>query len=113
MKIIPKQPNPSGAYPPIISWCEPTPPDTHYEVVCDISEYFNGFIIPTVTGGKVTGFVCNTNLWEAWKASEAAKPTPVTQPTTEEKLAELQTISAASSADFQAFMDYYFSVNPE
>lgn len=67
MRIIPKQPNPSGAYPPIQSWSEEAPPDTHYEITCDYSEFFNGFIIPTIENGKVTSYVCNVEAWEAWK----------------------------------------------
>ena len=67
MNIIQKQPNPSGAYPPIQSWSGETPPDTHYEITCDYSEFYNGFIIPIIEDSKVTGYVCNTEAWSAWK----------------------------------------------
>ena len=84
MKIIQKQPNPSGAYPPVQSWSGETPPDTHYEITCDYSEFFNGFIIPTIKNGIVTSFACNTELWNAWKASLPTPQPP--QPTETEKL---------------------------
>ena len=67
MNIIQEQPNSSGAYPPIQSWNGETPPDTHREITCDYSEFFNGFIIPTIQNGKVTSYVCNTEAWSAWK----------------------------------------------
>ena len=84
MNIIQKQPNPSGAYPPIQSWSGETLPDTHYEITADISEFFNGFIVPTIENGVVTSFVCNTESWEAWKSSLPTLQTP--QPTETEKL---------------------------
>ena len=67
MNIIQKQPNESGAYPPVHTWGKPTPPDTYYEIACDYSEFFNGFIIPTIEDSKVISFVCNTEAWNAWK----------------------------------------------
>ena len=90
MNIIQKQPNPSGAYPPIQSWSGEFPPDTHYEVICEKSEYFNGFIIPTIENGKVISFVCNTEAWEAWKAEEAAKIPPTPEPTIEQRTTALE-----------------------
>ena len=82
MNIIQKQPNSSGAYPPIQSWSGDVPPDTHYEISADMSEFYNGFIIPTIENGVVTSFVCNTALWNTWKASLPPEQPP--QPTTEE-----------------------------
>lgn len=67
MNIIQKEPNPSGAYPPIQSWNGEVPPETHYKITCDTTEFFNGFIIPTVKDGKVSSYVCNVEAWEAWK----------------------------------------------
>ena len=67
MNIIQKQPNESGAYPPIQSWNGEVPPEMHYEITADTTEYFNGFIVPTIENGVVTSFVCNTEAWEAWK----------------------------------------------
>lgn len=67
MNIISINPNPSGAYPPIQSWSGEVPPETHYEITADVTEYYNGFIIPTVENNVVTSFICNTELWEAWK----------------------------------------------
>ena len=76
MNIIQKQPNQSGAYPPIQEFNGENAPDTHYEVVCDYSEFYNGFIIPTIEDGKVTSYACNTEAWEAWKASLPPEPEP-------------------------------------
>ena len=84
MNIIQKQPNPSGAYPPIQSWSDAIPPDTHYEITCDYSEFFNGFIIPTVENGVVISFICNTTEREKWKSSLPTPQPP--QPTETEKL---------------------------
>ena len=90
MNIIQKQPNPSGAYPPIQSWSGDVPPDTHYEITADVSEFYNGFIIPTIENGVVTSFVCNIELWEAWKAEEAAKIPPTPEPTIEQRTTALE-----------------------
>ena len=94
MNIIQKQPNLSGAYPPIQSWDSQTPPDTHYEITADTSEFFNGFIVPTVENDIVTGFVCNTELWEVWKAEELAKIPLVPELTIEERTTALETTQA-------------------
>ena len=90
MNIIQKQPNPSGAYPPIQSWNGEMPPDTHYEITCDTSEFYNGFIIPKIANEIVVSFVCNTELWEAWKAEELAKIPSTPEPTIEERTAALE-----------------------
>ena len=84
MNIIQKQPNESGAYPPIQSWSGEAPPDTHYEITCDYSGFFNGFIIPTIENDVVVSFVCNSELWNAWKASLPIPQPP--EPTAEERL---------------------------
>lgn len=88
MNIIQKQPNPSGAYPPIQSWQGEVPPDGYYQITADISEFFNGFIIPTVKDGKAVSFICNEKAWEAWKASLPA-PTPKVDPPTTADMAEM------------------------
>ena len=90
MNIIQKQPNISGAYPPIQSWNGETPPNTHYEISADIGEFYNGFIIPAIENGVVTSFVCNTELWEAWKVEEAAKTPIIPEPTIEERTTALE-----------------------
>ncbi len=84
MNIIQKQPNTSGAYPPIQSWSGETPPDTHYEITADIAEFYNGFIIPTIENDVATSFVCNTEAREAWLASLPEPSEP--KPTAEEQL---------------------------
>ncbi len=90
MNIIQKQPNESGAYPPVQRDWNGTPPDTHYEITADTSEFFNGFIVPTVENDVVTSFVCNTEAWEAWKAEEAAKIPLTPGLTTEQRTTALE-----------------------
>lgn len=69
MNIIQKQPNPSGAYPPMQSWSGETTPDTHYIITADTTDFctWSGFIVPTIENDVVTSYVCNTEAWEAWK----------------------------------------------
>ena len=88
MNIIQKQPNPSGAYPPIQSWSGATPPDGYYKITANINEFYNGFITPTVEGGVVTSFVCNTSAWEAWEAS-LPEPIPQVDPPSQADMAEM------------------------
>ena len=90
MNIIQKQPNPSGAYPPVQSWSGDVPPDTHYEITADVSEFYNGFIVPTIENDIVTSFVRNSSLWEAWKAEEAAKIPLTPEPTIEQRTTALE-----------------------
>ena len=68
MNIIINIPNPSGAYQSPESRNVESAPDGYIEITCDYSEFFNGFIVPTIENDIVTGFVCNTEAWEAWKA---------------------------------------------
>ena len=84
MNIIQKQPNTSGAYPPVQeNWDEPVP-DTHYEITCDYSEFYNGFIIPKIENDVVTSFACNTELRNAWKLEQSEKPIPAPEPTNDD-----------------------------
>lgn len=71
-----RQSNPSSAYPPIQVWNDISVPDGYYEITADTSEFYNGFIIPTIENDVVTSFVCNTTAWEAWKATQ---PQPLTE----------------------------------
>ena len=96
MKIIQKQPNPSGAYPAQQSWNKPTPPDGYAIIpdtldMADFYEY-NGFVILAIEGDTVTGYTPNVEAWEEWKAS-LPEPTPP-EPTHEERITELETINA-------------------
>ena len=81
MNIIQKQPNPSGAYPPIQSWSEATPPDGYYQVADGVELSCGGFGTLTVEDGIVMGFTPNTEAWEQWQAEH---PAPEPQPTAEE-----------------------------
>ena len=90
MNILQKQPNPSGAYPPIQTWSGEAPPDTHYEITCDYSEFYNGFIVPKIENDVVTSFIRNSSLWEAWKAEEAAKIPLIPELTIEQRTTALE-----------------------
>ena len=91
MKIIQKQPNPSGAYPPIQSWSEPAPPDTHYQVADGIELSCGGFGTLTVDGGIVTAFTPDVEAWEQWQAEHPASPPAMTlEEAILDKLTELE-----------------------
>ena len=83
MNIIQKQPNPSGAYPPIQSWDRVYAPDGFYEVADGVTLSCGGFGTPTVVDNIVTAFTPNIEAWEQWQ-TEHQPPTP--QPTTEDRL---------------------------
>lgn len=116
MKIIQKNPNPSGAYPPPNEWHKETPPNG-YAVIADtvdMADFYahNGFVTLTIeaiehtrqverivddevqavdevyTIDTVTAYTPNIEAWEAWKASlpEPAEP----EPTTEERITALE-----------------------
>ena len=88
MNIIQKQPNTSGAYPPIQSWSGETIPDTvfetYYEVADGVKLSCGGFGTLTVDDNIVTAFTPDETAWTLWQ-TENSPPTP--QPTTEERLA--------------------------
>ena len=84
MNIISIEPNPSGAYQSPQSWNEENAPEGYIEITADTTEFFNGFIIPTIENGKMTSYICNTEAWEAWK--DSLSPVKPPEPTTEEKL---------------------------
>lgn len=84
MNIIQKQPNESGAYPPIDKRDNITaPPDTHYEVADGVALSYGGFGTLTIVDNIVTAFTPDEAAWTAW---QTAHPTPAPQPTAEEKL---------------------------
>ena len=84
MRIIQKQPNPSGAYPPIQSWDRVYAPDGFYEVADGTTPSCGGFGTLTVVDNIVTAFTPNETAWTAW---QTANQPPTPQPTTEERLA--------------------------
>ena len=96
MKIIRKQPNSSGAYPPINAWGGTTPPGGYAIIPDDVDTSvfytYNGFVTLTVEDNTVTGFIPDVEAWEAWKAN-LPEPTPP-KPTVDERIAELETINA-------------------
>lgn len=70
MNIIQKQPNPSGAYPPIQSWSEAVPPDGYYQMADGVELSCGGFGALTVEGGIVTAFTPDVGAWETWKVEQ-------------------------------------------
>ena len=90
MNIIQKQPNPSGAYPPIQTWSETTPPETHYQVADDIKLTCGGFGTLTIENDIVTAFTGDTQAWEDWQASLPPEqpPTPTPQEDTDAMLVD-------------------------
>ena len=90
MNIISITPNESGCYPPFQNWDGEVAPGGYIEITADTTEFYNGFIIPTIENSKVTSFVCNTTAWEAWKAEELAKIPPTPEPTIEQRTTALE-----------------------
>lgn len=95
MNIVQKQPNPSGAYPPIQSWDGAVPPDTHYQVAGGVELSCGGFGALTVEDGIVTAFTPNTEAWERWQAEH-----PAPEPTLDD-ITALQ-LAVAELAETQA-----------
>jgi hypothetical protein len=89
MNIIQSTRNPSGAYPPVQNWSGDTPPEGYMEITCDTAEFYNGFIVPTIEGGKVTAIAEATEAHKAWLDAEAAKPKPEATPTAEDTALDL------------------------
>lgn len=91
MNIIQKQPNPSGAYPPIQSWAGEVPPDGYYQVADGVELSCGGFGTLTVEDGIVTAFTPDVEAWEQWQAEHTE---PIPQMTTQEaildKLTEIE-----------------------
>lgn len=91
MNIIQKHSNPSGAYPPIQSWSEAVPPDGYYQVADGVGLSCGGFGELTVEDVVVTGFVGDTEAWEAWKAEHPVSEPPMTiEEAILDKLTELE-----------------------
>ena len=88
MRIMLKQPNPSGAYPSIQSWSGETPPEGYYEVADGVELSCGGFGALTVVDNVVTAFTPNEAAWTAWQA-EHQPSTP--EPTIEERTTALET----------------------
>ena len=101
MNIIQKQPNPSGAYPPIQSWQGEAPPEGYYEITADTTEFYNGFITPTIENGVVTSLACDTDAWNVWKD---AQPQPLS-PLEQARADALEHISGKCSAAIYSGVD--------
>ena len=89
MNIIRKQPNESGAYPPIQSWDRVYAPEKFYEVADGVELSCGGFGTLTIVDNIVTGFTGDETAWNAWQA-EHQPPTP--PPTSEERISALETL---------------------
>lgn len=98
MKVLCKQPNESGSYPPIQEGGFSAIPEGHAIWPDGLSTEtfyaYNGFIVPVfdaVEGMEfVSGYTANTEAWNEWKASLPEPVEPVVEPTTEERVAELE-----------------------
>ena len=87
MRIIQKQPNVNGGYPPIQSWSGETPPDTHYGVAEGVELSCGGYGTLTIENGVVTAFTGDEAAWSAW---QAANPPPTPEPTIEQRTTALE-----------------------
>ena len=93
MKIIKSTPNPSGAYPPILTWNGDAPPPGWLKLAetCNTTPALacGGFLRLAVSGDTVTAMEGDSAAWEAWKAScpDPAEP----EPTAAERIAALET----------------------
>ena len=77
MNIIQKQPNPSGAYPPIQSWSGTVPPETHYQVADGVELSCGGFGAMMVEASLVTAFNPDVEAWERWQTEHPAPEPPI------------------------------------
>lgn len=92
MKIIKSTPNPSGAYPPILTWSGEAPPPGWLMVAetCDTApaSAFGGFLRLTVSNDTVTAMEGDSAAWEAWKDSHPDPEEPA--PTAAERIGTLE-----------------------
>ena len=101
MQIIKSTPNDSGAYPPIQSWTEETPPDGYYQVadICDTSamQTHAGLVTLIIEDGVITAITGDDAAYQAYLASlpTPAAPEPDATTQTQLALAELAETEAA------------------
>ena len=95
MNIIQKQPNPSGAYPPIQSRNGVIPPDGYYQVADGVELTCGGFGALTMEDGIVTAFTPDVEAWERWQTEHPAPEPPI------DDITALQ-LAAAELAESQA-----------
>jgi hypothetical protein len=107
MKIIRRQPNPSGAYPPPQTWSGASIPDGYVVISddVDLTDFYshNGFVTLETEGDVVTGYALNTEAWQAWKAAQPEAEEPPVDDLTALRLAvaELAEAQAADMLDVQ------------
>lgn len=81
MRIIPKEPGASGAYPPIQEWAGVNAPEgfAAWPDAVDTADFYahNGFVVLDILRDTVKGYSVNTEAWEAWKE---AQPEPEPEP---------------------------------
>lgn len=81
-KIIRKNPNPSGAYPPMQEWPHDAPPDGYALVPenIDTSVFYthNGFVTLSISDGLVAEMTENKSAYQTWMDAHPVEPT--TQP---------------------------------
>lgn len=98
MNIIQKQPNPSGAYPPVQSWSGANPPDGYAELpnTLDTTDLYahNGFVELTLANGKFDKIAPNLDAWAAWKASLPIAPAKSGQGETDKLKADIDILAS-------------------
>ena len=82
MRIIPKEPGASGAYPPLQEWAGITPPEgfAGWPAGLDTKDFYdhNGFVVLRIVRGIVESYTVNEEAWKAW---QEAQPEPEPEPT--------------------------------
>jgi hypothetical protein len=85
MKIIQREPNPSGAYPGIQEGSFSSVPDgmVEWSAALDTATFYeyNGFVTLTIEKGVVVDYAANTEAWQEWKdAQPDPEPDPEPEP---------------------------------
>ena len=95
MTIIQREPNESGAYPPMQPWAGLTPPEGYVRWLesVDTAEFYahSGFVILHIVRDTVESYDVNSEAEEAWKAEHPEpepEPIPAQDVPTWEALAE-------------------------
>lgn len=115
MYIIAKNPNPSGAYPPLQSWQGDAPathylyPSELYGVFYPTGKRYAGFISLTVEGDRVTAAEWDEEAYQAYCDEHPEEP-EIIEPTTDERVAALEEENTLLKAQVTAQseqMDFY------
>lgn len=84
MRIVPKEPSESGAYPPLQEWARITPPEgfVGWPDKLDTKDFYdhNGFVVLHIVRGMVESYTINEEAWKAWQETQP-EPEPKPEPT--------------------------------